>query len=151
MTIGREAGQTCARVRAARTSAHANAGVWSGFSSTVCGSTLTPTPSSPTNLSGTFYRGSGTGGDNLSQVTVSFSAVSGATSYQFRYRAQRSTGSWDSWSRTQSVSSGRTTLNPCQPGAVTGVKVSVRAGNSAGWSSWRVATAAVGGFRNACM
>lgn len=136
LTIERESGQTCARVRAAKNATAAAEGAWSGWSSTQCGTTLSA-PGTPDITAMQLQRLCGGG---FSIVTL-WDAASGATSYttQVRYTDQL-TGTTP-WQRSETVTTLRNGYSVTSSSALPGSgQMRVRANNSVGSSGWAVAT-----------
>lgn len=134
LTVARESGSTCARVRAARNAEAASEGVWSGWSSLQCGATLIPVPQAP--ASGWVH----VSGARSMGIYASWSAVTYATQYRWELFYSSSGTTF------RQVDSGTTTsLSGAQVKTGAGYAYAcVQPGNSTGWgvkrcsSSWHI-------------
>lgn len=125
----RETGQTCARVRAARNAEAAGQGVWSGWSSMQCGTTLVPAPSVPDDARVS-------GAKNMGAY-MTWTARSWATYYEYTMRVRYSrTAGWATLVSSGRTETNRTAYHSVSPLAYVEVTGQARACNGTGCSAW---------------
>lgn len=136
LTIPREAGNTCARVRAAVSKAAADANFWSGWSNQECGSTLIPAPPAVSGSSISFVC-------YMNSWNASWSASSGATSYRYEAYGYAHLGDQE-WHEVGSGTTSGTSLSglgtPQGDSCHSGMRLRVQAINGSGSSAWTTRT-----------
>jgi hypothetical protein len=130
LTVLRETGQTCARVRAARNAEAAGQGVWSGWSSMQCGTTLVPAPSVPTDARVSGAKSMG--------AYMTWTARSWATYYRYTLQIRYSTSEpWEPLATNVTTTATTTPYHPVTSGAgYAQARGQAQACNNTGCSSW---------------
>lgn len=126
----RETGQTCARVRAARNAEAAGQGVWSGWSSMQCGTTLVPAPSELTDARVS-------GAKNMGAY-MTWTAKPGATYYRYTLEIRYSTSEpWRALATNVTTTATTTPYHPVTSGAsYAQARGRAQACNNTGCSPW---------------